>query len=268
MSWYDAGTVTVTQGSNVVDGAGCNFIPPNVLVGFGFVDEAGLMYQVIAIESATRLRIKPAYRGATGAGRSYQIQPTQEFLNALALRAQAMVDKYDMVLDGVGRGLFGDGTAGAPGVRFTADQNTGVRRVGEDTVALVAGGVDAVTAGIAGAVVRGGLTLNRLNGGTIADGLIFGGGGNAYGIYPNANDLVMRSITGGVDLATFTYAGNIGFGTTTPVSFGGYTSVTIGGDAHGLLALKSPSGQQAVFQTNFAGAGIGVGTASDRKSVV
>lgn len=42
----------------------------------------------------------------------------------------------------IGQGLIADGSPVAPGIRFTADQDTGLRRVTDNLLALVAGGVD------------------------------------------------------------------------------------------------------------------------------
>lgn len=43
-----------------------------------------------------------------------------------------------------------DGTVGAPGISFVSDTNTGIRRVAADQLAIVVGGVDALSAGLAG----------------------------------------------------------------------------------------------------------------------
>lgn len=66
MTWYQSGSVTVTQGSATVTGAGTDFMAPNVFPGDGFVDEAGYTYEVVGAQSSTQLTISPAYRGASG----------------------------------------------------------------------------------------------------------------------------------------------------------------------------------------------------------
>ena len=42
--------------------------------------------------------------------------------------------------------------------------------------------------------------------------------GNTYAIYASTNDLEFRSVTAGVHIATFSYAGNVGIGTSSPAA--------------------------------------------------
>ncbi|WP_242095503.1 tail fiber domain-containing protein [Sphingomonas sp. CROZ-RG-20F-R02-07] len=53
-------------------------------------------------------------------------------------------------------GRFGDGTVAAPGITFAADQDTGVRRTGDNALAIVTGGVDRITVSSSGAVATAG----------------------------------------------------------------------------------------------------------------
>jgi hypothetical protein len=70
----------------------------------------------------------------------------------------ALIDTYGEALLTVGQGLFADGTAAAPGLRFSLDQNTGLRRAGADAMAAVTGGVDRLTVNNGGAILAGLLT--------------------------------------------------------------------------------------------------------------
>ncbi len=144
--WYRQGTVTVTNGSNVVTGAGTDFVA-NASIGDAFIGPDGRTYEIAQIVSATDLRLTTGYQAATGGGQAYAIQPTQSFARDLALAAAALLSTFAAVRDGVGQGLFGDGSAAAPAIRFSADQDTGIRRVGSNVIALVTGGQDILTAG-------------------------------------------------------------------------------------------------------------------------
>lgn len=136
--WYSQGSVTVTNGSGVVTGAGTDFVS-NASVGEAFIGPDGRTYEIAQIVSATDLRLRTAYQAATGGGQAYAIQPTQSLARDLALAAAALLSTFAAVRDGVGQGLFGDGSAAAPAIRFSADQDTGIRRVGSNVIALVTG---------------------------------------------------------------------------------------------------------------------------------
>lgn len=144
--WYRTGTVTVTNGSAVVTGAGTNFVD-NVSVGEIFVGPDLRVYEIVQVVSATDLRITPVYQAGNAGNQGYAIAPTQSFARDLALSAAALLNTFAGVRDGVGQGLFPDGTTVTPGFRFTADQDTGLRRKDANTVAVVSGGVDRVIIG-------------------------------------------------------------------------------------------------------------------------
>jgi hypothetical protein len=151
MSWYRASTISVTNGSTAVTGAATDFIA-NAAIGEGLLAPDGKVYEIAAIVSATALTLGSAYLGSTASGQSYAIIPSQSYLRDLALQAAALVNDYQSVLDSAGAGKFGDGTLGSPGIQFSSDSNTGLRRTGTDAVALVTGGVDRITVDAAGAV--------------------------------------------------------------------------------------------------------------------
>lgn len=142
--WYSQGSVTVTNGSGVVAGAGTDFVS-NASVGEAFIGPDGRTYEIAQIVSATDLRLRTAYQAATGGGQAYAIQPTQSFARDLALGAANLLTTFAAVRDGVGQGLFPAGTAAAPAIRFSNDQDTGLRWLGQNVLALVSGGVDRAT---------------------------------------------------------------------------------------------------------------------------
>lgn len=147
--WYRQGSVTVTNGSNVVSGAGTDFVS-NASIGDAFIGPDGRSYEIAQIVSATDLRLVSGYQAATGGGQAYTIQPTQSFARDLALAAANLLNTFAAVRDGVGRGLFGDGSAATPAIRFSADQDTGLRRPSDNVLAVTVAGKDAADFGPAG----------------------------------------------------------------------------------------------------------------------
>ncbi|WP_343526751.1 tail fiber domain-containing protein [Sphingomonas sp.] len=139
MSWYRAGSVTVANGSSVVTGAGTDFVS-NIFGGDAFIGPDGRSYEISQIVSATELRLVTTYQAASGGGQAYAIQPTQSYVRDLALQAGGLLNTFAAMRDGVGQGNFPDGSAAAPAIRFTADQDTGLWRVGDNRFGLVTGG--------------------------------------------------------------------------------------------------------------------------------
>ncbi|WP_112384106.1 hypothetical protein [Sphingomonas carotinifaciens] len=139
--WYRTGTVTVTNGSAVVAGAGTNFVD-NVSVGEIFVGPDLRVYEIVQVVSATDLRISPVYQAGNAGGQGYAIAPTQSFARDLALSAAALLNTFAVVRDGVGQGLFSAGSVATPGIRFLADQDTGVRLRNANEMAFTCGGAD------------------------------------------------------------------------------------------------------------------------------
>lgn len=151
MSHYRTGTISLTNGSLSVVGSGTDFIS-GAAVGECVSAPDGKIYEIASIQSATALTLGTVYLGSTSSGQAYSIVPTQSYLRDLALQAATLVNDYQSVLDSAGAGKFGDGTLGSPGMQFSSDSNTGLRRTGTDAVALVTGGVDRITVDAAGAV--------------------------------------------------------------------------------------------------------------------
>lgn len=241
--WYSQGSVTVTNGSGVVTGAGTDFVS-NASVGEAFIGPDGRTYEIAQIVSATDLRLRTAYQAATGGGQAYAIQPTQSFARDLALGAASLLTTFAAVRDGVGQGLFGDGSAATPAIRFAADQDTGFARYGPNLLSAVTGGVERMRLGdtnssTAPFVAVDGATCQRSGdasslvvplsiygaiGGTATMRIRFGSGANQYAghsfieaqtLTGTASDL--RFGTSGAEQARIDNAGNFLVG----VAFGG-----------------------------------------------
>ena len=140
MAWYKTGTVTVTNGSVTVTGAGTAFVGA-VLAGHGFAGPDGRIYEIATVVSATQLTLGSAYLGSTAAGASYGIFPTSGALTPFATRLDTALTGMQSVIDGAGQGKFGAGTLAAPGLRFTADGDTGLTNPAPNQLGMVTGGV-------------------------------------------------------------------------------------------------------------------------------
>lgn len=141
MPWYRAGSVAVTNGSAIVTGAGTDFVG-NTQAGEVFLGPDGRVYEISAVHSATQLTIIPNYQGASAGGQAYGIQPTASFARDLAVLTAQLLNTFGAVRDGIGQGLFPDGSVAAPALRFAADQDTGFARTGANTMSLITGGVE------------------------------------------------------------------------------------------------------------------------------
>lgn len=161
MAWYRTGTVNLTNGSATVTGVGTAFVGA-VQPGGVFVGPNGSAYEVQAVVSATELTLRTPYTGSTTTASAYGgIFPTYAELVKLTASVAALLSEYTAVKDGPGQGKFANGTLSVPGVRFTADEDTGMRLSSENGLSLTAGGVDQLTlkGGVpTGAVVQTGLT--------------------------------------------------------------------------------------------------------------
>lgn len=101
MPWYKTGTVSVTQNSNAVIGAGTAFIA-NSRVGDGFRGPDGRWYEVTNIASNTALSISPDYEGPTAAGGFYAIMPVQGYQKDLSDQVRAILNNYGEKLAALG----------------------------------------------------------------------------------------------------------------------------------------------------------------------
>ena len=159
MPWYRSGTVNVTNNSTSVVGNGTNWTQA-VEVGEAFYGPDSKVYEIANVVSDTQLTLATPYQGSTASGQSYVIIPSQSYIRELAAEAAALIANYGATMSAAGAGRFADGTVTAPGIRFTADDDTGVRRTGSNALALVAGGADRVAVTTSGATVTGALTVS------------------------------------------------------------------------------------------------------------
>lgn len=144
MAWYATGTITVTNGSTTITGVGTAFIA-NVVNGYALIAPDGRTYEVASVDSNTQITLARAYNGATAAGQSYSIQPTQGPTVLAAQQLAALITTYAGIADNAGAGMFGDGSAATPGIRFVNDQDTGFYRIGANSMGWAGGGTLRVT---------------------------------------------------------------------------------------------------------------------------
>ena len=158
MPYYKTGTVSLTNGSDIVTAeGGANWTSAQVRVGDGFIGPNNTLHEIVEVVSPTQLRLARPYVGAGGAGQSYAIQPSQAPIRDLYTAVNSLVVEYRGIADGAGQGMFGDGSVAAPGIRFVADQDTGWRRVGSNAMAVVTGGIDRLLVDAEGRVTVPGL---------------------------------------------------------------------------------------------------------------
>jgi hypothetical protein len=101
MPWYKSGTVSVTQNSNAVIGAGTAFIA-NGRVGDGFRGPDGGWYEVTNIASDTAMSISPNYQGTTKGAGGYALAPLQGYVKDSADALRALVNAYGAKLAALG----------------------------------------------------------------------------------------------------------------------------------------------------------------------
>lgn len=93
-TWERRGTVTVTQGSNIVTGVGTHWTDAKngPQVGNAFYGPDGQAHEVAVIRSATELWLADNYTGVTAANVSYQIDTTRvDTVPGLASRVAAVL---------------------------------------------------------------------------------------------------------------------------------------------------------------------------------
>lgn len=89
MAWYTSGTVSVTNGSAVVNGASTQFVDAGTLnAGDIFKAPDGKDYEVLSIQSNTQLTLAKNYLGATASGQAYAIVQIGMLPSALAARVK------------------------------------------------------------------------------------------------------------------------------------------------------------------------------------
>lgn len=230
-TWYRTGTIALTNGSATVTGTGTAWIA-NASVGEGLVAPDGRIYEITNIGSDTSITISPAYLGSTASGRAYAIAPLRGRIAQLLSETSSLLSSFATVRDGIGAGLFPNGTASAPALRAAADQDTGLFFPAANTLALVTGGVRRATIDSSGNVGIGTsapTALLHVEGGSVRT--------SASYIVSGAGELRQSLATGGISLNTngangiafetggtpaermrISNAGNVGIGTSSPAT--------------------------------------------------
>ena len=127
------------------------------------------------------------------------------------------------------------GTVSAPGIAFTGDPNTGIYSPGADQLAIAVGGTQRLN--ITTAALLPTLPLRGADG-TAANPAYSFSGDTDTGIYRvGANQLGIA--TNGTLQVIVDASGNVGIGTSSPVSFANYTALRVGGSSttRGLLSV-------------------------------
>jgi hypothetical protein len=235
MAWYRTGTVTVTNGSATVTGTGTDFVS-NASAGEAFLGADGRTYEIAQVISATQLQLAGVYQGATAGGQGYAVLPTQSFTRDLALLAAELLNSFATVRDGIGQGLVPDGNLAAPGIRFAADQDTGLTRVGANQFSLVAGGAASVTVGPGQTQMRDIVEIAGL-----APAVYFGSDVGAWGmgLPAGTNAFTVWERQFGIEKMRVDAAGNLLLGVTS-----GLSHVVTRGNASGQQVIQfSAAGQ-------------------------
>lgn len=275
--WTNNGTITVVTGSRYVEGQGTQFVGP-VIAGYALLTGDLRLYEIEAVESATRLRLVRPYQGGGAANVPYDVVPVSADVTGLIERIQALIDRYQAFRDTVGQGLFPDGTMAAPAFRFLADQDTGFARYGPNLLSAVAGGVERMRvgevnsslaplvatagvtcqqSGVAGSLVLpldivgalGGAATMRIRFGSAANQFQYHSFIEAQTLTGSASDL--RFGTSGVEQARIDNAGNFLIGV---ASGARHTIARASSEGDDILYVRNTAGQvSAVFQAVGAG---------------
>lgn len=139
MTWNRTGTVSVTNGSQIVNGVGTSWIA-NARVSEAFKGPDGQLYEIQAINSDVQMTLASPYLGGTGGGQGYVIVPTQGYMRDLATQAAALINQFADVVNGPGAGKFAGGSPATPSLRGLADLDSGINLPGGDVVQVVTGG--------------------------------------------------------------------------------------------------------------------------------
>lgn len=234
--WY-TGTATFTAGSLEVVGDGNVDFVSNVFPGDACIGPNGLPMEIDRADSRNKLILRTPYNGQGGTGQ-FRVQPTQDYIRSLASAAVDMKNTYGNYRDTVLQGIFQPGTNAAPGVRGLNDQDTGLRWLGDNRLALTAGGADRAVVGPDGLSVSGRMDLrstiavaNPNNGADqtyIAQDFYSPTGSlvgriasvQATGTFVDAGQLALCTARGGVatEQVRIMDTGNIGIGLTAPTS--------------------------------------------------
>ncbi len=132
MSWYRTGTVTLSNGTQNVIGAGTAWLAAKAEAGDAITLPDGRDYEIQAVGSDTSITLTSAYLGASVAGAVYQIKPIATAARLIELSSQAaqLLQTFADVAQRAGAGKF---AAGAlvdnvlrPSLRGLIDDDTGI----------------------------------------------------------------------------------------------------------------------------------------------
>jgi hypothetical protein len=132
--WYNAGTLSLTQGSQVAVGIGTSFLS-KVKVGDMLIAPGPSLYEVESITNDTQLRLTAAYIGDTVASVPYSIVPTVVQLKLLASQVASLVALYSTIPD-----VATDAQAALQGAQVARDEaliaETGAETARDQAVTL------------------------------------------------------------------------------------------------------------------------------------
>ncbi len=140
VAFYNTGTISINSGSTALTGIGTEW-NDNVRPGMAveFLDEHG-SFEILSVNSNTSITLGRPRVGGNLSGAPYQIVPIRGLdITNQNLLSELITDYQDVVL-GIGAGLISDGTASAPALRFSADQDTGVYRIGANAFGVATAG--------------------------------------------------------------------------------------------------------------------------------
>lgn len=145
MTWFTAGTIAIVSGSDAVTGTGTAWNAQQILPGFALFTAAGvLLGEIETVNSPTSLTLVDPVGATVLPGTTYKIVPTRGSDIAIYDKLAQLVSDYASVRDNAGQGMFGDGSAAAPGMRFVGDQDSGIWRPSANAIAIATGGVDRI----------------------------------------------------------------------------------------------------------------------------
>ena len=205
MATYQTGTVDVQSGSPNVTGTGTSWVSA-LSAGWVFVGPNGEPIGIAEVVSDTQLTLTRGYTGAHASGETYEAFPTQSLAQDLALSFQAILTDFQGAVDGPLAGRFPDW-----GVRFAGDPDTGMRRIGSNKAALMAGGVDVLTFEDGKA---GGSMVQQTSGDFAPDLLLTTGAGGLLGdaLAVPGDDIDNITVTGFYKLNGNAISGNAALG--------------------------------------------------------
>jgi hypothetical protein len=229
MAWYNAGTLTATNNSATITGAGTLFLA-NVSVGDG-VTIAGstTIHEVTNVASNTQLSISPVYTGTTGSSKTYSIIPVQGYVRDLANQAKQLILTFSTVGSSVSVGALAGITGAADMIPyFTSGSTMWTTPLTSQARSLLANTTAAnmrTTLGLKAAALAD-ITGTVSQSGGVPTGAVIESGTNANGFYIKWADgtMICRQISGST-VTNNAGAGGIyysnGVGFTYPVTFAG-----------------------------------------------